>query len=183
MQLRHSKGSAITQRKIHINMAKIYSSDLSKELREGARLQTAKDIIPSELAEKVVPVMEVNPKMLRRITVFKETTKNTTASTTIYSTPSDRDFYLSAAYFSLQADAACDNVSGQIIATQEGSGKAILRIMKITLTATSGQMTLSLPEPMKIDRGTNITLNTSFTVGACSMTGGIFGYIDEMSKA
>jgi hypothetical protein len=46
-------------------MAQIFNSELKKQLIDGAKLQTSKDVIPSQLADKVVPVMEVNPKLLK----------------------------------------------------------------------------------------------------------------------
>ncbi len=42
----------------------IYNSDVTKELRDGGKI-SLRDAIPNQLAEKVVPVMEVNPKFYK----------------------------------------------------------------------------------------------------------------------
>jgi hypothetical protein len=43
--------------------AKIYNSNLTKAIVDGAKLQISEGGIPSEIAEKVVPTMEVNPNL------------------------------------------------------------------------------------------------------------------------
>ena len=81
-------------------MATIYNSDLFKEMASAGALQQAVDKIPNQLAEKVVPVMEVNPKLFRRINIIKQDDLQNATSSTTYTTPTDKDFFLTNLNFS-----------------------------------------------------------------------------------
>lgn len=165
-------------------MAQIYNTKLISELKEGAKLQQLRDIIPSQLAEKVVPVMEVNPKLLRRTNILRSSSRSTTTNgLTIYTTPTNQDFYLTYAQLNYMTDAAADNTTLRLTCTIDGATRDILTVCKQTLTATSGNIILPLQYPIKIDRGTNIQLVMAFTVGASIAYPVIGGYVDETSLA
>lgn len=164
-------------------MAKIYNSDLSKELQAGAKIQINVDRVPDELAEKVVPVMEVNPKLLRRVTIMKRGLSTATGTITIYTTPADKDFYLTDFYISYFKDAACDNTSIIMTAAVDGASVELWGIRRPTLTADSDNISFNLNFPIKIDRNTTITLTGTFAVGVLQRQAGIFGYTDDVSKA
>ena len=166
-------------------MATIYNSDLTKELILGGRLQVSRDIIPSQLAEKVVPVMEVNPKLLRVCYVVGGRNDSTTGLKTVYTTPSDRDFYLTSIHLSLIANAACDIATGgvNVTATVGGASKMIIGIPIITLTAQSGNQAITFDTPIKIDRNVAITVSGTFTAGVLVRTCTITGYFVDNSNA
>lgn len=52
-------------------MAEIHNSDLSKEIIDKAKLQLSFDKLPTQLAEKVVPTLEVNPDISRRRKIIR----------------------------------------------------------------------------------------------------------------
>ena len=52
-------------------MASIHNSDLTKELIEKAKLQTSHDSVPSQIADKVIPTLEVNPNLSRRTKIVQ----------------------------------------------------------------------------------------------------------------
>lgn len=160
-------------------MATIHNTDLSKELKEGAKLQQLRDRIPSELADKVVPVMEVNPKLLRRANIVRRSTASNATVATIYTTPSDKDFYLTGVAIAIIKDATSTSASSYISITIDGASQIFVHIPELTLTAQTGQMALSLPTPIKVDRGTAITINNSTNVANISATGTIVGYTVE----
>jgi len=164
-------------------MAKIYNSDLFKELKDGAKIQQAVDRIPNEIAEKVIPVMEVNPKLLRTINIIKNVYGTATGNLTVYSVPSNKDFYLVGADISAQEDALSTNTATYIAATIDGAAVRILQLSKLTLTADSKNGSISFNTPIKIDRGTNITLSNSFGAGAAVKTCTIYGYVIDNSNA
>lgn len=164
-------------------MAIIYNSDLSKEVIAGAKIQTSRDVIPNQIADKVVPVMEVNPKLLRRINTFGAGTASNATSATVYTTPTDRDFFLTAAVFSMIKDATSTSTLSNLITTIDGASVNLIRIPGFTLTAQSGSISISFPQPIKIDRGVTIRLNNTTNVANITCTATIFGFIDEMSNA
>lgn len=127
--------------------------------------------------------MEVNPKLLRRINITKSADANNATSATIYTTPTDQDFYLVAAYLATIKDATATSTSERILATINGASTNILRFLSFTLTAETRDTQITLPIPVKIDRGTTITVNNGTGNANISTTGGIYGYVDETTKA
>lgn len=164
-------------------MAKIYNSQLTKELTEGGKIQTAFDKVPSELAEKVVPVMEVNPKLLKPVDIVRDVVRTSTGTDTLYTTPTDQDFYLTNIVFSVTGDAANDGTYNRIQAYVGGVQRNMVSIRKTTLTAIQEVVTITFPKPVKIDKGTSITQQAAFSAGTGAMHGTIYGFLDEVSQA
>lgn len=157
----------------------IYNSDLTKEIIEGAKLQLSRDKVPSELAERVLPVMEVNPRLLRRINVSTTASKTTTGSTTSYSVPANGNFFLTNITFSLIKDATCDAATGDVNlnVVQDGETKKIIGIPILTTTAQSESITLNFAIPMKLDKSSTITNSATYTAGLMIRTVSLQGYL------
>jgi hypothetical protein len=153
-------------------MATIYNSELSKEIIEGANIAIARDRIPIELAEKVVPVMEVNPKLLKRCN-YSGASLGTAG--TILTAALDRDTFITGGCLSICKIAADTGTNAQLRITSNGVSFNILLIAGVTLTANNATVAVNLNPPIKADRGTAIT-----TIGAnISVVGGsIWGYTE-----
>jgi hypothetical protein len=166
-------------------MAQIHNTDLIKELKDGGKLQQLRDVIPSQLADKVVPVMEVNPKMLRRTNVMKALAKATSGTSTIYTTPSDKDFFLTGAVLTLNKDAANDLATGTVNLTvvQDGETKTIIAMPVITLTAQDKTLVCPIIYPAKLDRGSVIAVSGTFGAGVLNRVGIITGFIIDNAGA
>ncbi len=158
-------------------MAQIYNSDLTKELIDGAKIQTSREYPPNQLADKVVPTLEVNPKILQKLNYTHSNTATNATSATIYTTPTDQDFYLSAVALAIIKDATSTSTKSAVTATINGVAQDLLSIPGITLTAQTAEMSLSLPRDLKIDRNTNIVVTNSTNVANILATGVIFGYL------
>jgi hypothetical protein len=158
-------------------MATIYNSDLTKELKDGIKIQQNRDVIPSQLADKVVPVMEVNPKLFRRSNICVQNVASNSASATIYTTPTDKDFYLVAVGISVSKDITATSTYSAIELTVDGGGTAnVFNIAGLTLTPQSGAWSWALPVPIRIARGTTIKIVNSTNVGNVRSYGQIVGY-------
>ena len=158
-------------------MAQIHNSELLQELKDGGKIQQLRDIIPNQLAEKVVPVMEVNPKLLRRCDVAVSGTRTSTGSTTLYTTPTDKDFYLTSALMEVGSDVTADNTGSYLRVVINGTNVDIIYLRKPTTVATSQALSQDFSGcPIKLDRGSTIIMNLSFTVGAASQHALITGY-------
>jgi len=158
-------------------MAKIYNSECTKGLAQNAGIQQNVDKVPNELAEKIVPVFETNPELLRKGFVRHATL---TADATLYTTPTNQDFYLTNIVLSNTKDAASDCSGVHISATINGANVRLCQITGITLTAGSMNISRTFKEPIKIDRGTNITVSHLTGAGAVLATyASIAGYLDE----
>lgn len=165
-------------------MATIYNSDLTKELVQGAKIQQATDRIPSQLGDVVIPVMEVNPKLLRRVNVIKVAAAINATSSTVYTTPTDKDFYLTAGSLSVVKDATATSVASTLTATTDfDTGVSILRIATLTLTVQNDTQTQSWIPPILLKRGTNITVTNSTATGNVTAVACIQGYTVENVNA
>lgn len=167
-------------------MATIYNTELFRELKEGAKLQQLNDVVPSQLADKVVPVMEVNPKLIRRTNILVNANKLTTGSATVYTTPTDKEFVLLGVQSSIIKDVACDVATGQIrtVATSdEGIAVYPTALAVIALTVQNQSIFVSFGNGIKLKKGTVISHGATFTAGVMSITTVIIGYVVENVNA
>jgi hypothetical protein len=135
------------------------------------------------IADFIQPTVEIRPN----INIIKSNGVTTTASTTIYAVPADRDFYVTTVISSFIKDAVCDIASNSQIAincTKDGLASVYLaRQAVLTLTAQNQEQVVNFPIPIKIDRGTNIIMTTgNFTVGLLSRAAVVIGYTQETKK-
>ena len=157
-------------------MATIQNSDLTRELVQGAKIAQSYEQVPTQLAEKVVPFMEVNPKLLSIINIVKNNAAVNATTSTIYTTPPDRDFYLCTVSMSTIKDATSTSVVSQVLAFVDGVNTVLLNIASITLTAQENCSSITFPLPIKIDKGTNITVTNSTNVANIRTNAVISGY-------
>lgn len=155
------------------------NSALSNELRDVLKLQAGRDQFPQLAENKIVPVIDVNPKHARVAGVVVSQVKSTTGTQTMMTTATNKDFYITGATFSFIKDATCDIASGSIsLYTQiDGAGGlAFITFPVLTTTAQSGYLSLSFTTPIKVDRGVAISFNGTFTAGAMVRAASIIGY-------
>jgi hypothetical protein len=157
------------------------NSDTVKNIIDVGRLQVSQNLIPSEFDNKLVFTAETNPKLMRETTVVRQSICSNSTSTTMYTTPTDRDFYLTSATISMIKDVTSTSTQSAINLTPfyENSVRSMLPIQGITLTPQSGQLTLSLPHPMKLARNTTIALVNGTNVGNIISGACITGFIVE----
>ena len=168
-------------------MTQINNSDLTKELIEGSRPLTCVDTIPNQLAEKVVPVMEVNPKLLKRtnfIAYAQATATGNLVFATYPATLTGKKFYVTGIHFEMIKDVTCDQTTGvlSILANcpvLTGSATiTILTIPVIALTAQAVSKDIMFPEPLQIDPST-IASTGSYTAGVMVRTAKLYGFTED----
>lgn len=169
-------------------MAKIYNSDVTKGLSQDAGIQQSIEKVPNELAEKIVPVIETNPDLKRKITIIKSVDVSVTSAGTgpIYTTPANQDFYLCGASYVLIKDNLCDAVSSlkAITCVINGETISVIKVGTFTLTAQSENVLIDFNRPIKVDRNSQINYtNMTFAAGSCLRNMRIWGYIDDKSNA
>lgn len=154
------------------------NSQVINETRDALKINTAVEKIPN-----AIPVIEVGVKSVKNL-IIKALDKSSAASSTIYTTPSNQDFYIVGAQLSRIKDAACDSSSVTLSAVIGGATSTILTLAGFTLTAQDGSITICFTHPIKVDRGSTITLyNGTKTVGNILTSGVIYGFLDEASNA
>lgn len=159
-------------------MATIYNSDLTKGIQQDAKIQIGKESVPNQLAEKVVPVMETNPRLLRPIEIL--VSKNGTSGT-LFTVPSDKDFYLCNAFISASNNAAAQTSIASLIGTSV-SYPAAVSILVVNFHTSNNvdvghaELCKNFARPALLRRGTTISY-TSSNVTAASF--GISGFYVE----
>lgn len=165
-------------------MAIIHNSEVITGIQRAAKIQSGSDSIPRVLASQVIPSIEVNP-ILTKEAFIKVGYDSTSGSITLYTTPTNQDVYVTAAYLSIIKNAACDVATGpcSLSVVINGATVQLLRLPLITLTAQEQSISISFPHPIKIDRGTSVSVAGSFTAGVYLRAAGISAFADETSNA
>lgn len=170
-------------------MVQNYNSELSKEVVEAGKLQVNRDYPPNSFSDKIVYTCETNPKLLRRTNYVATASSTASAATntiiasTLYS---DKDLYITSASIGIAKDVANDAITGAIAlnVTLNGVLSSLLSIPTLTLTAQSNTLSISFPNPIKVDRGTIISMTfPTFAAGLCSRRATITYYLDDNIKA
>jgi len=159
-------------------MTRHYNPTITERLLRTFRPKTG-DMFSDELSPNVVAVVPVTP-----ITnIIRTASTNTTAGGTIFTTPDDKDFYLTDVMLSASKNAACDVVIGTYAALQitvNGLTVQISRITSLTATDQNDTVVLNFTFPIKIDRDTIISIaSSSYTAGLSSRNATIYGYTEE----
>jgi len=152
------------------------NTEIVNEIRNALKTQT-NDRIPNAM-----PVIEVNPKIVKNALVANYELTNTT-SATIITTPLNQDYYITSISLALIKDVTSTSTSTDVRVSIGGKVIKLLTIPSITLTAQTLTHNIVFPHPLKIDRGVNVTLNNSTNVANISATVNISYFIDECSNA
>jgi len=158
-------------------MATVNSSSAILELREAAKLQPGAESVPNQLGKEIIPVININPKHCRVVDLVRSNFANNATSATIYTTPTDADFFLVASILSLVKDVTATSIASAINVTIDGASRSVNYIRGITLQAQDQHVSISYPFPIKVDRNTNITVTNSAANANISATGIILGYV------
>ena len=160
-------------------MVEITRSSIIQGVANDLAIMQNVNATPKQLSPTISPVFEVGPKIT---TLTRSQTSTTTGSTTLYTTLTDKDFFITAASLSFMKDAACDVASGEccrIQFYQGGALRTVLGFASITATADSKAATISFKYPVKVDRNTAIAVTGTFTAGVFVRNAIIHGYILE----
>ena len=162
-------------------MVTINNQELKKAFSESTKTQLLEQ--PTQVDNsRVIPIIDVTPKNYKSCDIvrFKQAS-NTAAAQTIYTVPSNKDFYLTSCSLSVTKDATSTSIRTYIQVTIDGANQQLLSIAGITLTAQSQGLTMSFPVPIKIDRGTSIQFFNNTAVANIETNASIVGYtVDTM---
>lgn len=145
---------------------------------DASRIFNCKGEYLEEIGDEIIPVVVVE----RYANIVREAEGAGTGTVTAYTTPADKDFFLTGFNMNYSTDAACDTTSLSVQVFIEGVSRLLIRRKKITLTAASETVVREFSKPIKIDRNTAITLVCSFAAGNCPRSLTICGYTVETVK-
>jgi hypothetical protein len=147
------------------------NNEVSKSIYQALNLDSS-DEAPNTAVNLLSPTIEVNPILVKFPDVCLYTTG--TGTQTIYTTPTDRDFYLTGAWISAVNGGANTGLLTIIEATINGTNRIILGVALIFQVANGQSSTMNFTHPIKVDRGTAILLNNVGT--PLNAVGGIIGF-------
>lgn len=104
------------------------------------------------------------------------------ASEVVWTTPSDKDFYLVAANIGVSKDATATSQVTALSVVINGVTTNILHIPTQATTVESETTGNNYPVPVKLDRNTAITLTNTTAVSGIRATAAILGYTVETTK-
>ena len=155
-------------------MVDLNRSSISNNLNQELSIQALASI--KKVNESIQPTYSANPKYTE---IIKSGAISTTAVAVAYTTPRDKDFYLTFISIHIVKDATCDTST---INFQVNIGGATTTFHKLPITALTAEQKseiVLLPYPIKCDRNTNIQVQGTFTAGTMTKTIMIGGFILE----
>ncbi len=163
-------------------MVEIQNKQIIDDISEKTKISNIA-MLPLNLSNNIQPVMEIGKNIEELIGIGSSSA--VTGGFAIHTADSTKDTYITSASLSVVKDGACDVSSGSInvSCTIRGATRTILTLAVLTLTASSQQISISFPEPIKIDKSSVVSITGAFTLGAMVRAGTITGYtVDTLTK-
>jgi len=155
-------------------MAFVTKEEISRDIinQTGAQTSLMKPNLP--IRDEILPVIVMNTTSQ----ILKWGSAINSTSGTIYTLPTDKDFYLTGATLGMLKDATATSILTNLTCRDSVGNVAstLLAIPGLTLTAQSGNASITLAHPLKLMRGSAITVANSTSVGNVSAYGTITGF-------
>jgi len=150
---------------IHHNPTITQDTQRILNLKIGESQIVGNDIIP------VIPITRV-------CNIVRSATRTTTGSSTLITTSTDRDFYIVACQLAIAYDVNSDATSYTLSTTIDGVNRELLHLRKLSGATLSDvhSISISFPIPIKIDRGAQVFITQTFSLGTNHITGVVHGY-------
>jgi len=154
------------------------NNDIRTAIKQILNLEQYTDRVPAEISSTVGLVVDVNPNHNRIVNIVRSGTAINATSGTIYTTPTDKDFYILGANLSVIKDVTSTATQSYIQITVDGDAtpRSIMLSAGLTLTVQTSQNNFTLPVPIKLTRGTTVTVNNDTAVANISTVGTIYGF-------
>lgn len=151
------------------------NSQVVAETAQAFKLDLNVDKIPAP-----IPVIEVGVKSVKNAIAANAGLSNAT-SATVYTCPSNQDFYLTSCILNMIKDATSTSLYVTLRVYINGQSTTLIYIPCFTLTAQTMSCNLIFPHPLKLDRGSQINVLSDTNVANIKAYGSISGFIDEVT--
>jgi len=131
-----------------------------------------------EILDNIVPVVIVEPK----VDIVIGSTLDNGTSLTLYTTPTDKDFYLTTAQMNVIKDVTSTSNRSRLLVTINGVSQQLLTLASLTLTPQNITVAQNYRIPIKLDRNTGVIITNSTNVANISTSASISGYTVETVK-
>lgn len=149
------------------------NSETTKEVISALGLSPAAQNMPA-----IIPVVEVNPKLMGNNKVLEGTLTNGT-TVTFYTIPVGYNFYINSVSLSMSKDAA--NTATRINVQVSVGGQAV-RLIPMALVASTAEVRewLQTFRPIKLDSGTIITIESDNGTAAIKARAVVIGRLEKV---
>jgi hypothetical protein len=159
------------------------NSELIKELQGSTKIQTMSGL-PTILSSNIVPTIEINPKIVKNGSNISQSLANATSSGFTFTAPTDRDMYITGANLTFVRDATATSTKFAVTYVNDlGATITLLSFGGVTLNAGSGSTQTPAMHPIKIQRGSTMTITSTSATGNFSINAQIYYFIDDCSNA
>jgi len=160
-------------------MARHYNPSIGARLNRIFNFKSG-DAVDNEV-EGTYAVVPVTP--ISELAIHNSNTAS--GNITLHTTSDKKDTYVTGVLLSIAKDATCDISTGTINVNSTILGKVrrLADLAVLTTTAQSSQIFVNFPFPVKLDRNVAVNISGTFTAGACSRTGILFGYEEDVTAS
>ena len=149
-------------------MGQIHNSETVNEAVLVVGSQTGNELPPKTYSNTVVPVMELNPKILAPINEVGQY-EGSTSNSTVYTTPSKGKFYLTNVCLCSQSDATSTNTKTMVKVYMNGSQRIVFALHKRASSASLENGSTIFPGMgLLIDPNTDIKIQVGTVSGSQS---------------
>ena len=149
-----------------------YNTTVSQTLSRGLAL---KGESTDEIDEVISPVYEIKPI----IDFAGYSTRTTTGTGTVTTTPTTKDLYVTNVTLSLAGDVNANITQCEVYANVQGVAKTLAKISHCLGVAGGYGVSITFNNPVKVDRGVSVYHAVISAVGTFSSTAVVHGYYAE----
>lgn len=158
-------------------MVTINSQELKRAFSDSTKSQLVEQ--PNQIDNRIViPTIDITPRNHAVVNLVKHGNASNATSSTVFTTDTKKETYVTAAVLSVTKDATATSTVTTIQVIPESTNVAanLLHITGLTLTAQSDCMSLSFNPPIKLAKGSNVTITNSTNVANVNARATIVGY-------
>lgn len=154
-------------------MAKVNNSEVIQKLIDELQLYPGKDLIPSEIADKILPTFQINDQAVTMSTepstIVRYGNQTGVGANTLYTTPSTGSFYVTSV--SINTNGSNAGTKGWVSVTINGTNYRLIELM--AQAADNPNNSISFPNPVLVDAGSVIDINhnQAGTTSSATITG------------
>jgi len=150
------------------------NDDVRAAIKNNLYLDGYSDHAPSEISNFIQPIVDVTPNNNRIVNIYKELDVTNTSGT-IYTTPTDKDFYLTSCSLSFIKNAG--NLSAKVYIAYISASPIYLNIIStLSGTADRANNTITFNTPLLLPRGAALSLASDDATASINISGLVFGY-------
>lgn len=131
------------------------------------------------LSDDVIPNIQPVVNLIRSPNIVRINAALNAASATVFTTPTDRDFFLVNVGLTLIKDVTSTSTFSRVSIVLAGVRVAILQVDTLSVTAQTAQLAFNLSYPIKIDPGTTILVENGTAVANIDAACTIVGYTTD----